>query len=231
MLAFDHLVVFSRKIEEAQRNFAHSNDIVTVKGGHHESWGTYNYLAFMENNCYIEWLGIENIEVAQRSNNPLIRQTVQTFNYNKEGPFQFALRTNNLDPYLHFYRLNNISFDGPYPGSRKQPDGSVLNWRMLFPSVTSSAEILPFLIEWEGDGNQPKENSLINPIPFSSICIGVKNFHEDIALFQKVYQLNEPKISTYKTKKIAEWDLANGKLQLSSDGEMNVHFGQIIFTR
>lgn len=60
MLAFDHLVIFSQNPELDQEHASIQHGLITTKGGHHEQWGTYNYLSFMENRCYIEWIGIED---------------------------------------------------------------------------------------------------------------------------------------------------------------------------
>lgn len=65
----------------------------SVKGGEHDDWGTYNYLASFSNSCSIEWLGIRTLKKAEQSDNPPVQHLVHTLSNKKQGPFQFALRT------------------------------------------------------------------------------------------------------------------------------------------
>ncbi|MBB6454160.1 hypothetical protein HNQ94_002611 [Salirhabdus euzebyi] len=213
MIAFDHLVIFSHSIEEAQSKFADNHTINIVKGGHHELWGTYNYLAYMRNNSYIEWLGIENEEIAVQSDNPLIKHTAFAHSKNMGGPIQFALRTSEMDTIIQGLDERNIPYTGPFPGSRRRPDGSVLKWRMLFPAYKIETELLPFLIEWEGEGNIPSQNFL-NDIPFTSISLGVTQLEKEVKRMQEIYQLEAPTVFKENNYHIAEWELENGKMKV-----------------
>jgi hypothetical protein len=44
-------------------------------------------------------------------------------------------------------RSANVPFDGPTPGSRKRPDGRLLQWQTLNLKDNHSG-LLPFFIEW-----------------------------------------------------------------------------------
>lgn len=82
----------------------------------------------------IEWLGIRTLKKAEQSDNPLVQHLVHTLSNQKQGPFQFALRTTKLDAYVDHFKQNNIPFTGPITGERLKPDGTTLRWRMLFPT-------------------------------------------------------------------------------------------------
>jgi hypothetical protein len=57
---------------------------------------------------------------------------------------QFAARLGNRD----------IAFDGPHPGSRKRPDGRLLQWKTL-NLRDDRGGLLPFFIEWSADSRHP----------------------------------------------------------------------------
>jgi hypothetical protein len=230
MLAFDHLVLYFDSIEKAQQQTSDTYHITTVKGGRHENWGTYNYLAFMNNNSYIEWLGIEDLGKANQSDNPLIQHTAWAKRNALEGPIQFALRTDNMDHLIEHFKKHHIPFNGPYPGSRKKPDGTVLKWRMLFPKNKVNSALLPFIIEWDGEGNRPNDLNSINSVSFSVIRVGVGSLEEDVKQFQLTYDLGDPEwLEVESSMRIAEWKIDNGKIQLYQGEKLEAEFENIIF--
>ncbi|MFD2627217.1 VOC family protein [Oceanobacillus kapialis] len=158
MLAIDHIVITAHDPKKAATEFGKRYDIEVVKGGEHENWGTYNYLAYFANNCYLEWIGLFDKHLASRSDNPLIQQVVVALENNEEKLIQYALRTANMDQFEHKFKQKGVSYRGPISAERTRPDGSTLSWRMLFPEPASS---LPFLIEWNRE-NKPADLSLIN---------------------------------------------------------------------
>jgi len=126
MLSLDHIVISSSNIEEAARKFRKEFSIETTKGGQHDVWGTYNHLAYFANDCYIEWLGMKDADVARHSDNPLIRHLVHIMDNDRHGSFQFALRTNRMDEFVSHFQNEKIPFVGPVEGKRRKPDGKLL---------------------------------------------------------------------------------------------------------
>ncbi|GEL78597.1 VOC family protein [Tenuibacillus multivorans] len=208
MIAFDHLVIFSNDPKRHQEIFTSSHTQVGVPGGQHDDWGTFNYLAFFKNNAYIEWLGIDDDEKAQTSENPLIQHTAFAKEKGQEGPIQFALRVDQMEKYQQHFDEKGIEYIGPFPGKRTKPDGSVLEWKMLFPKYDFDAEPLPFLIEWSGEGNKPTSEADMNASEFNNVTIFSENPDEFANQLKRIYQLDDAKQSgtTY------EWKLENGKL-------------------
>lgn len=185
MLALDHIVVASKDPLHAASTFEKNHQGVILKGGKHENWGTYNYLAYFQNSSYIEWLGIDNEDIAKRSNNPLIHQLVHAFDKGMEGAIQIAFRTNKMDDYVKYFNESSILYKGPTSGSRKKPDGKTLKWRMLFPQSTDTNP-LPFLIEWGEISNFPdNDQQLIHSKDIHQIQLPTP---KDI--LQTIYQLH-----------------------------------------
>lgn len=195
MLAIDHIVIVTDNTKQAAENFGKEHNITVIQGGEHANWGTYNYLAYFSNDSYIEWIGIFDKKIATQSENPLIKQIVNALDDNMEGPIQYALRTDRMDKYIDQFHKSTIPFTGPIPGSRKKPNGSMLEWRMLFPGDVS--EQLPFLIEWGDVKNVPEDNRLINEQQIHTISAAINNF----AKFKDIYQI--------------DLQLANAKLSVS----------------
>ncbi|WP_284141739.1 VOC family protein [Virgibacillus sp. LDC-1] len=187
MLALDHIVFAGTNAQEASANYGRRFSFKAVKGGEHESWGTYNFLAYFSNDSYLEWLGISNYEKAKHSDNPLIKHLVYVIDQQQPGPFQFALRTDQLDSYIEHFHKHNIPFHGPFHGKRRRSDGTVLSWRMLFPEYNYKEQVLPFLIEWESSNDV---SSLFNPQAITRIKYGGM----DKDTFGHIYQLKPRKL-------------------------------------
>lgn len=211
VLALDHIVITGKNAEEASENYHKRMAIKAIKGGEHENWGTYNYLAYFSNESYIEWLGIQDYDKASESDNPLIKHLVYRLDQNKPGPFQFALRTNQMDEYWKHFQANNIPFDGPFSGERLRPDGTLLTWRMLFPKYHVEDEMLPFLIEWGNSSNAPTTQGLTNPQAIMNIHYSGVNK----ATFMDIYQLKNRKSLSN------QFLLRNSKISFKESGDLS----------
>lgn len=181
MLSLDHIVISGKNLNTASETY---EDILTIKGGEHENWGTHNYLAYFNNHCYIEWLGINDHVLARNSDNPLIQHLVYLLDLDIETPFQFAFRTTKMDAFVRHFQLENIPFLGSVDGKRQKPDGQVLTWRMLFPLYDFTKETLPFLIEW----NQPEEVRVDTTV-INEHAISAVHFNGSIERIETIYQL------------------------------------------
>ncbi|WP_162297915.1 VOC family protein [Halalkalibacillus sediminis] len=228
MIAFDHLVVFSNQPEQHKQLFSSLHGQVTVKGGEHEQWGTFNHLAFMGNKSYIEWIGVEDDDKAKESTNPLIRQVIFAKEQSMEGPIQFGLRVEDLNAYINHFDQEGIEYEGPFPGSRAQPDGTLLEWTMLFPKMNSHT-VLPFLIQWDGEGNTAQDPSLMNSTEFDSVTIYTQNLESTTNQMKGYYLLEEP---SHSSENEVEWSLGNGKLIVKKgDGLLKANFDHIEFNQ
>ncbi|MFQ3545138.1 VOC family protein [Halobacillus rhizosphaerae] len=226
MLAFDHLVVAAPDPEDARKQFTKTTQLTGVPGGHHSNWGTHNQLCYFSKNSYIEWIGIENNSQAETTTNPLIRNLKYSLDHDITGPIQFGLRTDNMDEYIRHLTEQGINFQGPYHGERKKQDGSLLKWRMLFPTAQSVSS-LPFLIEWEGE-NLPEDLSCINEQEFTEIVTGVDDLDQAVPLFRKIYQFGPPHVTEDQMGNTAyQWALAHGLLTLNEGNQVHACFNPI----
>lgn len=146
-LAFDHIIHVVEDLNEAAK-LLNEEGFYTVEGGSHVQFGTYNALSYF-GLSYIELLGIENYDVAKEvTSNELIPQTLRIVE--KGGGFaRIAIRTTNIDELAAHMKEQGFDVVGPTLGSRKREDGSVINWKYLFPKTKDDCLPLPFFIQWD----------------------------------------------------------------------------------
>ena len=224
MLTFDHLIIFSFDPKKHQELFSSVHQLNGSPGGKHDNWGTYNHLAFMRNS-YIEWIGIDDLDKAAESDNPLIQHVYHASNNRAEGVIQFALAVDNIEAYQSEFESKNIPYAGPFPGSRTRPDGSTLEWKMLFPQYDVEGPPLPFLLEWSGEGNKPANPDDINQIDFQEMTVYVDDVTAYKEQFIEIYNVEPTSSSNEK----CEWELSNGKLIVTHGQGLHARFGHIAF--
>jgi len=205
MLALDHIVIPAHAPEVSAREFAVENHVRITKGGEHPHWGTYNYLAYFQNDTYIEWIGVTDNTVAEKSTNPLIQQVVQALKDNYEQPIQYALRTREMESYIQHLDATSLAYHEPFSGSRGRPDGSLLEWKMLFP-ICPTTRPLPFLIEWGDVPNIPTDTSYINK---QSIIL-LTDQRENIASYKTAFHLRVNNDSKHITLNNCQIQLGHG---------------------
>jgi hypothetical protein len=66
----------------------------------------------------------------------------------------WAAHPGDLNQFATRLRSADIAFDGPNPGSRKRPDGRLLQWKTL-NLKDDRGGLLPFFIEWSADTTHP----------------------------------------------------------------------------
>ncbi|MGM7703547.1 VOC family protein [Pseudalkalibacillus sp. Hm43] len=155
----DHVVHFTKQPESAKNAFELLG-LNALYGGDHPNWGTYNCLSFYERLAYIEWIGIQNRQVAEHSDNPLIQQIAWDAAAEREGFSQLAFRTDRLLNLKDHLEAEGHETIGPVHGQRKKGDGSLLEWSMLFLKQDDHSPIrYPFFIEW-GQPDTVREREL-----------------------------------------------------------------------
>lgn len=156
-LMFDHLVHYVKKPVQIQKSFSELG-FITLNGGRHLNWGTYNSLCYFKNGCYIEWIGIENKNVAEKADNPLIKHILSDADVG-EGFLQLAFRTDNINELSTRFKGKGYQLVGPIAGSRKREDGSILTWSMLFIKQGYIQCRYPFFIQW-GEEEELRQKKL-----------------------------------------------------------------------
>ncbi|MFD1067928.1 VOC family protein [Oceanobacillus locisalsi] len=153
---FDHLVHFVDNPEEA-RDELKNLGLHAVDGGKHDNGGTYNTLSHF-GLSYIELIGVFDKELAdQPAEKYSLRDTFQKDQY-ASGLSRIALRSSNLEQEAERLKLLGLEVIGPVPLGRKKPDGSMINWKLLFAGNPEEELTLPFFIEWEETDKERRQS-------------------------------------------------------------------------
>lgn len=198
-ISFDHLVHFTESPEEAKTAFQLLG-FQAINGGQHPFWGTYNCLNYFQELRYIEWIGVNNLDIAKQSENILIQQIVED-QMNGEGFSQVAFRTNDIFAIKRSIEEKGMTPIGPFNGSRKRDDGKEIHWSMLFVKDEGKDECrYPFFIQWgENDEvrTQEMKSLMIHNIGSPSLdFIGFFDSKENNSInkFIKLFQISSDQI-------------------------------------
>lgn len=172
-VTFDHIVHFTQQPEIAMQTFQELG-FQAFTGGNHPNWGTHNCLCYFKNLAYIEWIGINNLDVASQSDNLLIQQIVKDSTSIGEGFSQLAFRTENISELASHLKNKQFNVIGPVPGSRKRSDGTTLTWSMLF--IKDDEFRYPFFIQW-GETNTIREKNMAALINHSAGASTISTIH------------------------------------------------------
>lgn len=145
MIKLDHAVYFTSKTPKeivAEQNIEGKHAVI---GGSHLQWGSYNALMYLKN-AYIEWIAVENQEIAEKTKHPLIEQLL----LDHEGWGTICLAVDNLELLHEKLTSKGIQSSGILKSERKTEDGQIRKWSMLnIEQQISDTLPLPLLIEWK----------------------------------------------------------------------------------
>ena len=116
-------------------------------GGVHPGRGTRNALLSLGERRYLE---IMAPDPAQQ----VTPQVPRLRELKEPRIVGWAAHPGDLQEFAARLQRAGVAFDGPRAGSRKRPDGRVLNWKSL-TLKDDHGGLLPFFIEWSADSVHP----------------------------------------------------------------------------
>jgi hypothetical protein len=140
----DHIILATPDLTRGIEEFARLTGVVPRRGGQHPGRGTENPLVSLGAGHYLELLA-PIVPTADSTSVRLI-------------PVGWALHTRALPSLLTRVRAQGFQLLGPVPGSRRTPDGTLLEWRTASPGGPG-LESAPFFIEWAGGTPHPSMTS------------------------------------------------------------------------
>lgn len=133
----DHLVYAAPDLEHACDRLEALFGMRPVRGGRHARWGTHNALLAVGPRAYIEAIAPD----PERSDAAL--------------PTLFGIDTLPAPRLVAWAAATRDFGEGAVlgagevlEGSRRRPDGSLLEWRMSDPETVAGDGLLPFLVDW-----------------------------------------------------------------------------------
>lgn len=164
----DHLIYgapeLQRGIEDVERRLG----VRPSGGGRHPGYGTRNALLALGEETYLEVM-------APDPGLPVPREGRLFSLDDLDAPrlVTWALRRERIEAAADRARGRGAGLGPVEAGSREQPDGTVLRWRLTDPRATPSGGVVPFLIAW-GDTPHPARGA-----PDGGALIGLRAEHPD----------------------------------------------------
>ena len=147
----DHILLGCADLDQGIAFVEERTGIRAAFGGIHPGRGTRNALLSLGERRYLEI-------IAPDPGQPVLKQHSEIREMSAPRLISWAAHPGDLDGVAQKLRSAGVAFVGPSPGSRKRPDGRVLNWRSL-GLVDDRKGLLPFFIEWSRDSIHPATDS------------------------------------------------------------------------
>lgn len=151
--AFDHILVGSPNLEAAIDWFEKSTGVRPMVGGRHPGRGTRNALASLGKPHYLELLAPDPEQPNVDTPRLKVFRALST-----PRAYTWAAATHDMEATRAAAERAGLKFEGPTPGSRKRPDGRVLEWSYLTLADDQNG-LLPFFIQWSAESLHPSEDS------------------------------------------------------------------------
>jgi Glyoxalase-like domain len=145
----DHLVIAVPDLDAAAHELEQRVGLTVTGGGRHEGAGTANRIAFLADGAYLELIAVEDREAALRT--PVGAAAVSQLDARGPGLATFALLDDHLETTVAELQANGSSIGAVQPGSRRRPDGELVEWAIAAPESVG-ADGLPFLIRHVNTG-------------------------------------------------------------------------------
>ncbi|WP_150267532.1 VOC family protein [Paenibacillus tepidiphilus] len=166
-LKWDHLVHYVNVLDQPVEQFR-EHGLIAFRGGSHTSWGTYNSLSYF-GLTYIEFLGIENLELAKATeHNVVVRDAVNVLPEH-EVLSRVVLRTDDIEAVEASLKAAGLALSPIIDGKRLDNEGRLIEWRMMTIDGDFQGLVYPFIIQWSGTDlerlQRLTESGVIQPHP------------------------------------------------------------------
>src|SRR6202790_431512 len=143
----DHILLGCNDLDRGIAFVEEHTGVRAAFGGVHPGRGTRNALLSLGEKHYLEIIALDPLQSDAPDHyglQKLIEPRLVGWAAHPGDLNQFATRLSNA----------GLGFDGPNPGSRKRPDGRLLQWTTL-NLKDDHIGLLPFFIEWSADTIHP----------------------------------------------------------------------------
>jgi catechol 2,3-dioxygenase-like lactoylglutathione lyase family enzyme len=149
--ALDHIILGVSDLDRGIDFVEQRSGVRGVIGGVHPGRGTRNALVSLGGRRYLEIMAPDPQQPAELETRGLRKLTEPRI-------VGWAVHPVDAQALARKLTEQGVAFTGPDSGSRKRPDGRVLNWKTLTLKDDFSG-LLPFFIEWSADSLHPSEDS------------------------------------------------------------------------
>src|SRR5450432_2966103 len=139
-IVLDHILLGCNDLDRGIAFVEEHTGVRAAFGGVHPGRGTRNALLSLGEKHYLEI-------IAPGPQQPGAPDTRDLQKLSEPRLVGWAAHPGDIGQFAATLRNAKISFEGPTPGSRKRPDGRLLQWKTLNLKNDESG-MLPFFIEW-----------------------------------------------------------------------------------
>jgi len=147
----DHIILGCNDLDLGMDLVEQNTGVRPAIGGVHPGRGTRNALLSLGERRYLEVIAPDPAQ-QKIVHFPQIRQMKEP------RLIGWAVHPPDIAATAKLLRDNQVAFQGPDDGSRKRPDGRVLNWKTI-NLADDRHGILPFFIEWSADSVHPSKDA------------------------------------------------------------------------
>lgn len=139
----DHLIYGTPDLETGVAEIERRLGARPAGGGRHEQWGTRNQILALGEETYLEVMAPDP-ELPEPGGGRLFALD------ELEAPrlVTWAVRAPDIEEAAARARERGVELGPVEAGSREQPDGTVLSWRLTDPRALPMDGVVPFLIDW-----------------------------------------------------------------------------------
>ena len=149
----DHILLGCSDLQRGIDFVEEHTGVRAAFGGVHPGRGTQNALLSLGERRYLEIIVPDPGQPDAR--NPLALHLKKLSEPQIVG---WAAHPGDLGSFAKKLGDAGMAFVGPTPGSRKRPDGRILNWKTL-TLKDDRGGLLPFFIDWSADSKHPSEDA------------------------------------------------------------------------
>jgi hypothetical protein len=147
----DHIILGCSDLDKGIEFVHDGTGALPAMGGVHPGRGTRNALLSLGERRYLEIIAPDPAQT-EIVHFPQIRSMTDP------RLIGWAVHPPDIAALAKQLRENKVEFTGPADGSRKRPDGHVLNWKTI-NLADDRHGLLPFFIEWSADSTHPSKDA------------------------------------------------------------------------
>jgi hypothetical protein len=147
----DHIILGCNDLDKGIEFVHDGTGVLPAMGGVHPGRGTRNALLSLGERRYLEIIAPDPAQ-SEIVYFPQLRAMTDP------RLIGWAVHPPDIAALAKLLRENKVEFAGPTDGSRKRPDGLVLNWKTI-NLADDRHGILPFFIEWSADSVHPSKDA------------------------------------------------------------------------
>ncbi len=153
----DHILLGCSDLERGIAFVEEKTRVKATFGGVHPGRGTQNALLSLGERHYLEIIAPDPKQAGTTGPASSVER-LRLHELKEPRLVTWAAHPGNVSEFAEKLRKAGVAADGPTPGSRKRPDGRVLQWKTV-NLADDAGGLLPFFIEWSAESVHPSEDA------------------------------------------------------------------------